>query len=132
MRDQFRKFSHQIAESAGSPIAFSLATLSILIWGASGPYFHYSETWQLVINTSTTIITFLMVFIIQNAQNRDSRAIHLKLNEIIKGVKGARNEMVNLEEASDEELEILHNEFQELHNRIHEQLAARKKESKSD
>ena len=127
MREQFRVFSHKIAESTGSPIAFGLATLSIIIWAIMGPGFHYSETWQLVINTSTTIITFLMVFIIQNAQNRDSKAIHLKLNEIIKGVKGARNAMVNLEEASDEELEILHAEFQELHDRIHAHIDSRKK-----
>jgi low affinity Fe/Cu permease len=127
MNERFRIFAHTIAEKTGSPIAFGLAALSIIVWAVTGPLFHFSENWQLVINTSTTIVTFLMVFIIQNAQNRDSKAIHLKLNEIIKGVTGARDEMVNLEEASDEELAIMHVEFKELHDRIQKQIIDRNK-----
>ena len=132
MKDTFRIFSRWIAERAGSPLAFTLALMTVVIWGLTGPTFHFSETWQLVINTGTTIITFLMVFLIQNAQNRDSKAIHLKLNELIKGVKGARNELVDLEEASDEELEILHAEFKDLHDQIHRQMEARKQTRKTN
>ena len=126
MKNNFSKFSHRIAELTGSPQAFILAVLTVIVWAILGPRFNYSENWQLVINTGTTIITFLMVFLIQSAQNRDSKAVHLKLNELIKGVKGARNEMVNLEEASDEELEILHIEFHDLRNQIQKQLEKRK------
>lgn len=118
-RDRFRKFSHATAEAVGTPLAFGLALLSILIWLVSGHYFHYSDTWQLVINTGTTIVTFLMVFLIQNSQNRDARAMHLKLNELLRGVKGARTALVDLESMSDEELELMQEEFRE----IHEQLA---------
>jgi low affinity Fe/Cu permease len=101
----------------GSPWAFFLAILAILIWGALGPAFHYSDTWQLVINTATTIVTFLMVFLIQNTQNRDTRAMHLKLDELLRGLKGARNSLVGLEELSDEELERLQKEFERLRGR---------------
>ena len=86
----------------------------IVVWLVSGPLFHFSDTWQLVINTSTTIITFLMVFLIQNAQNRESRALHLKLDELIRAVEAARNKMVDLEEASDEEIAELEEEFREV------------------
>jgi low affinity Fe/Cu permease len=91
---------------------FALACLVIVGWAVTGPMFHYSDTWQLVINTGTTIVTFLMVFLIQNTQNRDARAMHLKLDELIRAVKGARNKLVELEEMSDEELDHLHEEFQ--------------------
>jgi low affinity Fe/Cu permease len=117
MRELFRKFAQMASEAVGSSWAFILAALIIIIWATSGPMFHYSDTWQLVINTSTTIITFLMVFLIQNTQNRDAKAIHLKLDELIKGVKGARTGMVNLEALSDAELEKLHKEFQRLHRK---------------
>jgi low affinity Fe/Cu permease len=83
-----------------------------VIWAATGPIFHFSDTWQLVINTGTTIVTFLMVFLIQNTQNRDAKAIHLKLDELIRGVKGARNRLVNLEEWSDAELKQLQEQFE--------------------
>ena len=95
----------------GSPSAFALSTLIIIIWAALGPTFYFSDTWQLVINTSTTIITFLMVFLIQNTQNRDARAIHLKLDKLIRANKGARNLMIDLEEMADEELDKLHAEL---------------------
>jgi low affinity Fe/Cu permease len=103
---------------AGTSWAFILAVTLIVIWAITGPVFHYSDTWQLVINTSTTIITFLMVFLIQNTQNRDAKAIHLKLDELIKGVKGARTGLVNLEQLSDKDLEKLQGEFARLHNSV--------------
>ena len=98
----------------GSSWAFILAGLIILVWAVTGPLFHYSDTWQLVINTGTTIITFLMVFLIQNTQNRDAKAIHLKLDELIRGVKGARTNLVDLETLSDEELEQLQEQFKRI------------------
>ncbi len=98
----------------GSPWAFVLACVVIMMWGVTGPLFGFSDTWQLVINTGTTIITFLMVFLIQNTQNRDAVAIHLKLDELIRALKGARNRLVDLEELSDEELEELRREFRRL------------------
>jgi low affinity Fe/Cu permease len=95
----------------GSSWSFMFAALIILVWAVTGPLFHYSDTWQLVINTGTTIITFLMVFLIQNTQNRDAKAIHLKLDELIRGVKGARTHLVDLETMSDEELDRLQQQF---------------------
>ncbi|HWN94148.1 MAG TPA: low affinity iron permease family protein [Methylomirabilota bacterium] len=110
--EQFRKFAQSTAHFTGTPWVFLLACLAIAVWAVTGPLFHFSDTWQLVINTGTTIVTFLMVFLIQNTQNRDTRAIHLKLDELIRAMKGARNNLVNLEEMSDEELDKLHEEFQ--------------------
>jgi low affinity Fe/Cu permease len=101
----------------GTPWAFIAAVLLILGWAISGPFFGFSEVWQLVINTGTTIITFLMVFLIQNTQNRDAKAIHLKLDELLRGVEGARTSMVDLEDLSDEQLKKLQNEFQRLRER---------------
>jgi low affinity Fe/Cu permease len=101
----------------GSPWIFVLAVLLIVGWALSGPLFGYSDTWQLVINTTTTIVTFLMVFLIQNTQNRDSEAIHLKLDELIRAVHSARTRLVDLEDLSDEELQGLHEEFHELRDR---------------
>src|SRR4029078_8084639 len=115
MNELFRKFAQKTAQVVGTSWVFILAVLIIATWAISGPMFHYSDTWQLVINTGTTIITFLMVFLIQNTQNRDAKAIHLKLDELIKGVKGARTGFVNLEELSDEELDRLQDEFKRLH-----------------
>jgi low affinity Fe/Cu permease len=123
MRELFRRFAQITSQAVGSSWSFILAVFIIIVWAATGPMFQYSDTWQLVINTGTTIITFLMVFLIQNTQNRDAKAIHLKLDELIKGVKGARTGMVNLEELSDAELEQLHKEFARLHqdlNNTHE------------
>ena len=96
----------------GSAWAFGIAILVIVIWGLTGPAFHYSNTWQLIINTGTTIVTFLMVFLIQNTQNRDAKAAHLKLDEIIRALKGARNELIDLEKLADEELTSLEKQFE--------------------
>ncbi len=114
LRDAFRRFSHRTSEVVGSPTAFILALVILIGWGLSGPIFHFSDTWQLVINTATTIITFLMVFLIQNTQNRDAKALHLKLDELIRSSYGARNTMVNLEELSDEDLELLQSQFRRI------------------
>ena len=96
----------------GSAWAFASTVLIIVIWGLTGPTFHYSDTWQLIINTGTTIVTFLMVFLIQNTQNRDAKAAHLKLDEVIRALKGARNELVDLEKLSDEALTSLEKQFE--------------------
>jgi len=112
--DFFRKFARRTSNGVGSTWAFLLAVLIILVWAATGPLFHFSDTWQLVINTSTTIVTFLMVFLIQNTQNRDAIQIQLKLDELIRALKGARNRLVDLEELTDEELEALRLEFHRL------------------
>ena len=98
----------------GSPFAFALAFLAIVVWAVSGPYFGYSENWQLVINTGTTIITFLVVFIVQNTQNRDSKALHLKLDEVLRALEHARTRLVELENWTDEELKPLEREFEQL------------------
>jgi low affinity Fe/Cu permease len=112
MNETFRKFANKTSEIVGSPWAFILAVMIIVVWGISGPLFGFSDTWQLVINTGTTIITFLMVFLIQNTQNRDAKAIHLKLDELLRGVEGARTSMVDLENLSDEDLRKLQEQFQ--------------------
>jgi low affinity Fe/Cu permease len=117
MREQFHKIAHATSEIVGSAWAFIAAAGVIVLWGASGPWFGFSDTWQLVINTGTTIVTFPMVFLIQNTQNRDAKAIHLKLDELIRAVAEARTSMVDLEDLSDDELEKLHREFQELRKR---------------
>jgi len=111
MNELFRRFSHRTAALVGSPWSFVTALTIIIVWALTGPIFHFSDTWQLVINTGTTIITFLMVFLIQNTQNRDAKAIHLKLDELIRSVEQARNHLVDLEDLSDEELERLEKEF---------------------
>jgi low affinity Fe/Cu permease len=108
----FRRVASGCATAVGSKWAFLLSITIVLVWALTGPLFHFSDTWQLVINTGTTIVTFLMVFLIQNTQNRDAKAIHLKLDELIRGVKGARTHLVNLEEFSDEELEHLRKQFE--------------------
>ncbi len=114
MNELFRKFSQATSQAVGSSWAFIIAVLIILVWGITGPLFHYSDTWQLVINTGTTIITFLMVFLIQNTQNRDAKAIHLKLDELLRGVEGARTHLVDLEALSDEELDRLQEQFKRI------------------
>ena len=112
--DAFRVFARRSSMILGSAWAFAGAVLVILVWILTGPTFHFSDTWQLIINTATTIITFLMVFLIQNTQNRDAKAVHLKLDEIIRALKGARNELVDLEELSDEDLKTLEKQFQRI------------------
>lgn len=115
MNDTFRNFASRVSNTAGRPYVFFLALLVILVWAVTGPIFHFSDTWQLVINTGTTIVTFLMVFLIQNTQNRETKAINLKLDELLKGVKGARTSLVNLENMSDEDIASLQREFEKLH-----------------
>jgi low affinity Fe/Cu permease len=112
MRDLFHKFAAAVSRFAGSPWAFIGALLVLILWALSGPLFGFSDTWQLVINTSTTIITFLMVFLIQNMQLRDSKEINLKIDELIRSIREARNDMLNLEDLSEEELDSIKNEFQ--------------------
>ena len=112
--DAFRVFAHRSATMLGSAWAFTGAAFVILVWLVTGPTFHFSDTWQLIINTATTIITFLMVFLIQNTQNRDAKAMHLKLDELIRAVTGARNQLVDLENLSDEDLKKLEEQFRRL------------------
>lgn len=111
MAEAFRKFSSKTSEAMGSAGAFLAAAALIVAWAISGPFFHFSDTWELLINTATTIVTFLMVFLIQNTQNRDSRAIHLKLDELLHAIEGARTGLVDLENMSDKELKRLQTEF---------------------
>ena len=125
VRERFRKFAYQAACVVGSPAAFLSSVALLAIWAATGPLFHYSDTWQLVINTVTTIITFLMVFLIQSTQNRDAKAIHLKLDELIRSVSRARNRFVRLEDLSDEELATLEKEFARLRQRAEAKESAR-------
>ncbi|HWP40092.1 MAG TPA: low affinity iron permease family protein [Tepidisphaeraceae bacterium] len=113
----FRWFAHWASERVGSPGAFTVAVGVVLLWAISGPIFGFSDTWQLVINTGTTIVTFLMVFLIQNTQNRDAKAMQLKLDELIRSVSGARDQLVDLENLSDEQLEQLQRQFQRLRER---------------
>ena len=132
MSEIFHKVASKVSQATGSPIAFIVAVSIIIVWWFSGSAFNFSDTWQLVINTGTTIITFLMVFLIQNTQNRDARAIHIKLDELLKGVKGARTGLVDIEDLSDEELEKLHVQFQDLHEQYAKELSKRFKTSKKE
>jgi low affinity Fe/Cu permease len=127
MKDWFRRFAHLVSVRVGSPWAFFTAILAIVVWVGTGPFFGFSDTWQLVINTGTTIVTFLMVFLIQNTQNRDSRAIHLKLDELIRGVKGARNALLDVENLSDEDLDQFQKEFEGLRLKYQIRHEAKKK-----
>ena len=113
----FNNFAKHCAAIVGSPWAFVLAVVIVMTWVVTGPQFAYSDTWQLVINTGTTIVTFLMVFLIQNTQNRDAKVVHLKLDELIHGVQGARNSLIDLETLSDQELEVLQQQFERLRKR---------------
>ena len=131
IKDLFRKFATVVSNVVGSAYAFIFAFLVIAAWVITGPIFHFSNTWQLVINTSTTIITFLMVFLIQNTQSRDSKAVHIKLDELLHGVKGARDSMVNLEELSDEEIEDMQNQFRKMHERYALELSRRTQSPKN-
>jgi low affinity Fe/Cu permease len=115
--DAFRVFARRSSVVLGSAWAFGGAVLVIFVWLVTGPTFHFSDTWQLIINTATTIVTFLMVFLIQNTQNRDAKAAHLKLDELIRAIKDARNELVDLEDLSDEELQKLEAQFRRMRQR---------------
>jgi low affinity Fe/Cu permease len=114
MREFFSRFARRIADAAGSPYAFLMAFGSVLLWAVLGPVFAYSSRWQLVINTGTTIVTFLMVFLIQNAANRDQAALQLKLDELLKAVKGARTGFANIEELTEDQIEELREQFRQL------------------
>src|SRR5207249_9929108 len=130
VRDVFRIIAQRTARTLGTAWAFCAAVAVIIVWGATGPTFHYSDTWQLIINTGTTIVTFLMVFLIQNTQNRDAKAVHLKLDELIRALKGARNNLVDLEGLSDEELKKLEEQFQRLRKKAeHDGTRSRNAES---
>ena len=108
------KFSYQATRASGTSMAFVLAATVIIVWGITGPFFRFSDTWQLVINTGTTIVTFLMVFLIQRAQNKDSLAIHLKLNEIVAALEGASNRLIDVEDLSEPEIDALRNYYKRL------------------
>jgi len=133
MKDLFRAIATHISVWTGTATVFLGAVLIVIIWGTTGPFFHFSDTWQLVINTGTTIITFLMVFLIQNTQNRDGKAVQLKLDELIRATKGARTKYVGLEDLSDADLSELDKEFKLLTQnpstiyamkKLHEKIAA--------
>jgi low affinity Fe/Cu permease len=115
MKDTFRKAANKVSNWTGSALAFLLAFTIIIVWAASGPSFHFSGTWQLVINTGTTIVTFLMVFLIQNTQNRDGKAMQLKLDELIRSSENARTSFVDLEDLTDQDLANLDDEFRKIH-----------------
>lgn len=117
MREQFRKFAHDAAWAMGSSWAFFVACVVVVLWAVTGPLFGYSDTWQLVINTGTTIITFLMVFLIQATQNRDSKAIHLKLDELLRAITKARTGLVGLENMAEEDIKRIEAEFTDIKKR---------------
>jgi low affinity Fe/Cu permease len=119
IRDAFGVFARKTSTVLGSAWAFVCAILIIVLWAMTGPTFHYSDTWQLIINTGTTIVTFLMVFLIQNTQNRDAKAVHLKLDELIRALGPARNKLVDLEKLSDDELTKLEGEFEKVRKKAH-------------
>jgi low affinity Fe/Cu permease len=110
----FARFAQQVSHLTGRPISFTLAVLVILLWAITGPVFGFSDTWQLVINTATTIITFLMVFVIQNTQNRDTASLHIKIDELIRVTEKARNVLLDLEELDDKTIEALRVDYEEL------------------
>ena len=126
---QLEKFSLAVTNWAGSSWAFALATASIVLWALTGPFFGFSETWQLVVNTSTTIVTFLMVFLIQRSQNKESLAVQVKLNELLASQKGASNRLINVEDMSEEEISALHERFGTLSS--HLQTASEERSSHS-
>jgi low affinity Fe/Cu permease len=113
-KNVLERFSESVSCAAGSSSAFALAALIVVVWGASGPLFHYSDTWQLVINTGTTIVTFLMVFLIQRSQNKESLAVQLKLNEVVAAINGASNHLIDVEELSEADLRTLRTHYQRL------------------
>ena len=120
---RFSSLARRIAVLAGRPVVFLAAVVSILLWALSGPLFGFSDTWQLVVNTTTTIVTFLMVFLIQNTQNRDTAAIQLKLDELIRATQGAHNALLNLEEIDEEQFERYRRSYEKLAARAREKLA---------
>ena len=123
----FTKFARTTALYTGKPITFISAVGVIVIWAVSGPFFKFSDTWQLVINTGTTIVTFLMVFLIQNTQNRDTEALQLKLDEIVRSIKGAKNQVLDLEELDEEELDKIREEYLKLAEKARDEQEKKKK-----
>jgi low affinity Fe/Cu permease len=117
LRIAFDHFAGKVTQWTGSPFAFGMATGAVLVWLVSGPFFHYSETWQLVINTGTTIVTFLMVFLIQQSQNKDSHAIHLKLDELLWAMEEADNSLVDIEALDEDQIEVIARRYQDLAER---------------
>lgn len=130
MEELFRRFAQRTSAVSGDFRTFVLAIFIIVAWIVTGPVFGFSDTWQLVINTGTTIVTFLMVFVLQNTQNRDNQAVQLKLDELLRSVRNARNSFVDIEELPDEELEALAEEFRKLHERAQHERTTRSKRSK--
>jgi low affinity Fe/Cu permease len=118
LKEAFRSAAARIADIVGSPAAFVVGLLAVIIWAAAGPWYHYSDTWQLVINSGSSIITFLMVFLIQSTQNRDAKAMQMKLNELIRALSTARNTMVDLENCTEEEMQEIREEFASIRERI--------------
>ena len=129
--ERFRRFARATACASGHPVAFLLAAATIVIWAALGPVFHFSDTWQLVINTSTTIVTFLMVFVIQNSQNRDSTAVQLKLDELIRAVSGARDDLIDLEQLDEQEIETLRRYYEQMAVQARRKLETRQQQTVS-
>lgn len=130
MEELFRRFAQRASAVSGDFRTFVLAIFIIVAWIVTGPVFGFSDTWQLVINTGTTIVTFLMVFVLQNTQNRDNQAVQLKLDELLRSVRNARNSFVDIEELPDEELEALAEEFRKLHERAQNERTTRSKRPK--
>ena len=128
-RHLFRVFASEAARATGHPLAFVAAATVIVVWAVTGPLFAFSDTWQLVINTGTTIITFLMVFLIQNTQNRDTAAIQIKLDELIRAMEGAHNALLDLEELEDEDIDRLRKDYCDLAADARKQLAAGKSDT---
>jgi low affinity Fe/Cu permease len=118
MAGGFQTFATKTSQIVGSKWAFTIATLTIVVWAVTGPVFHYSDTWQLVVNTATSVLTFLIVFLIQNTQNRDARALHLKLDEVIHAIGKAHNEMIQIETLSDKDLEDLAAHFKRIRREL--------------
>jgi low affinity Fe/Cu permease len=116
MNDAFHRMARFAATAVGRPRSFFVAIAVIVVWAVTGPIFHFSDTWQLIINTGTTIVTFLMVFLIQNTQNRDAKAVHLKLDELLRATRSARNMLIDLEDMSEGELQELEGEFRRVHD----------------
>jgi low affinity Fe/Cu permease len=127
----FTRFAKWTARATGQPAAFGIAVSTILVWGLSGPLFGFSDTWQLVINTGTTIVTFLMVFLIQNTQNRDSEAIQVKLDEIIRAIDGAHNALLDLEELDEKELDSIRDDYEKLAEDARKDLKKGKSDTKA-
>jgi low affinity Fe/Cu permease len=131
MSDLFSRAAHWTGQQCGRDSVFMVAVGVIIGWAVTGPLFHYSDTWQLIINTGTTIVTFLMVFLIQNTQNRDAKAVHLKLDELIRAIGKARNNLLDLEELSDEELKKLEEDFKRLRDRAESPRNSRGRETRA-